>query len=221
MAIPLLPNARVSSFDASRSSSGTSAGSISTIVVSAPRSRKYEANSQPTAPPPTTMTLRGLNVPVTMSSLLTMIWPSVSSPGILRTLEPVAITMSRAIRRRVSPVGAPASSKICTSTVVSSMNVARPAMSSTPFFLKSDLRPACMRLTMRSRRAATVPVLTPVAGLISMPKSAALPILARRSPVSSIALAGIQPQWRQVPPTFACSMSVTVRPSCAARNAAA
>jgi hypothetical protein len=40
MVMPRLVKARASSFDASQSSSGTSAGNISTMVVSAPMSRK-------------------------------------------------------------------------------------------------------------------------------------------------------------------------------------
>jgi hypothetical protein len=51
------------------------------------------------------------------------------------------------------------------------------------------------------------------------PKSAASCADSATSAVCSTAFVGMQPQWRQVPPTFARSTSATSRPSCAARSA--
>ena len=47
-----------------------------------------------------------------------------------------------------------------------------------------------------------------------------LALLSSRSADSSIALVGIQPRWRQVPPILCWSTRATRSPSCAARNAA-
>ena len=49
-----MPNCLASSFDASASSIGISAGSISMIVTSEPKRSKIDANSQPMIPPPRT-----------------------------------------------------------------------------------------------------------------------------------------------------------------------
>ena len=58
--IPRLRKARSSCLDAHSSSSGTSRGSASTIVTSAPNDAHTLANSTPITPPPSTTTLAGM-----------------------------------------------------------------------------------------------------------------------------------------------------------------
>ena len=80
-AIPRLRNARSSALDDASSSSGTSRGSASMMVTSAPKLRQTLANSQPITPPPSTITEAGTRSSRSASSEVRMRWPSMSRPG--------------------------------------------------------------------------------------------------------------------------------------------
>ncbi len=74
------------------SSSGSSCGSISTIVTSAPNDRHTLANSTPITPPPRMITEPGTRSSRSASSEVITRSPSMSSPGRLRGTDPVAST---------------------------------------------------------------------------------------------------------------------------------
>ncbi len=59
-AIFRLRNARSRAFEQDSSSAGTSRGSASMMVTSAPKDFHTEANSTPMTPPPSTITLAGM-----------------------------------------------------------------------------------------------------------------------------------------------------------------
>ena len=59
--MPRFLNSRSSSFEISSSSTGTTRGSISRMVTSAPKLLKMDANSTPTAPDPITTSDFGIS----------------------------------------------------------------------------------------------------------------------------------------------------------------
>ncbi len=83
-AMPRLRNARSSAFDDASSSVGTSRGSASTMVTSAPKLRQTLANSQPMTPPPSTTTDAGTDSSRSACSEVMTRSPSTSRPGRLR-----------------------------------------------------------------------------------------------------------------------------------------
>ena len=91
--MPRRRNARCSSFALDSSSSGSSWGSISTIVTSAPKERHTLANSTPMTPPPRMITELGTRPYRSASSLEITRSPSMSRPGRLFGTDPVASTM--------------------------------------------------------------------------------------------------------------------------------
>ena len=114
-----------------------------------------EANSDPTAPAPITMTLAGIVSMRRTSSEVTMRFPSGTIPGRDFTREPVARMTSVALSRRSPPApGVPSSPARRTRTLVAPSSRPRPWTHVTPFFLTSDMTPFHMRLTTMSRRFA-------------------------------------------------------------------
>src|SRR5664280_2332002 len=90
MPMPRLRNARSTSFEEDSSSSGTTCGSASMIVTSAPNERQTEANSQPIAPAPRMATEAGTRSSRSASlESITRSW-SISSPGSDMGCDPVA-----------------------------------------------------------------------------------------------------------------------------------
>ena len=75
-------------------------------------------------------------------------------------------------------------------------------------------------LTTRSLRSRIFSRLKLTAPDTSMPKLAACRTCSSLSAVATSVLVGMQPQFRQVPPTSAASMTVTCAPCWAARIAA-
>ncbi len=220
--MPRLVRERSISLLTSRSSSGRIADRYSSSVTWAPRSWNIEANSTPTAPAPITMMLAGIVVERRMSSEVTIRTPSGMMPGRDLTRDPVARTTSVAWRSRSPPApGVPSSPASWTRTFVAPSRRPRPWIQVTLFFLTSEPRPFHMRFTTMSRRWPTFAKSTVVGPAIPMPKSAALWMRSLRAADSSIALVGMQPRWRQVPPILSSSTRATLRPSCAPRKAAA
>ena len=153
--IPRRLNDRSSSLLTSRSSSGTIAGRYSSTVTVEPRSWYIDANSTPTAPAPTTMTLPGSVSIFRTSSEVTIRLPSGSIPGSDFTREPVARMMSVALSTR-SPLapGVPSSPAIWTRTLCAPSSLPRPWIHVTSYFLTSVWTPFHMRVTTWSRRFA-------------------------------------------------------------------
>ncbi len=98
-AILRLRKARSSTLLAASSSAGTSRGSASTIVTSAPKDFQTLANSTPITPPPSTTTLSGTQSIVSAWSEVTT-RPPMSRPGSERAYEPVARTTFLPVRVR-------------------------------------------------------------------------------------------------------------------------
>ena len=135
-----------------------------------------------------------------MSSLVTMRSPSGSRPGRLLTRRPGREDRVLRGSSTRSPVGWSSSSMVATRTVVAPSSVAVPRMYSTLFFVTRRIRPLCSRSTTWSRRSAMATG-SPVA-LRRRRCRTGRPCRMRssRSADSSIALVGMQPTWRHVPP---------------------
>ena len=219
--MPRRSKVRWSATDTSRSSSGTIAGRYSTSVTATPRSWNADANSAPTAPAPTMTMLDGSSVMRSTSSEVMTRLPSGTIPGSDLTREPVARITSVAVRTRSPPVpGVPSAPWSATRTRPGPSRRPRPATHSTPFLPTRLLRPVHMRRTTGpcSRpRPRSRPRRRSRARRGRLPPSR---ILCARPADSRIALVGMQPRWRQVPPILSASTSATLRPSWAARNAA-
>ena len=180
------------------------------------------ANSEPTAPAPITMTLAGIVSERRTSSLVTIRLPSRTRPGRLFTREPVASTTSVPLSTRSPPApGVPSSPASCTRTLVPPSSRPRPAIQVTSFFLTRLPTPFHIRVTIWSRRLAICAKSTSAAAGSRRPKSPAWRMRSATAADSSIALVGMQPRCRHVPPILSSSTRATRRPSWAPRNAAA
>ncbi len=139
MPMPRLRNARSTSFEEDSSSSGTTCGSASMIVTSAPNERQTEANSQPIAPAPRMATEAGTRSSRSASlESITRSW-SISSPGSDMGCDPVA---SRTCR--------PSMVRSPTCTVVGEVSRPSPATTSICRDFTSPCRPLYSRLTTLS-----------------------------------------------------------------------
>ena len=121
----------------------TPPGSISSSVVSTPRSAKTEANSHPTTPPPITATRwPSAGRLVAWSELMTRS-PSNSKPGSDRGSEPVAMITPRLPTRTVP------------STATAPSGVSRPCPLTTVTFRLASrpVRPRASRSTMPDLRS--------------------------------------------------------------------
>ena len=96
---------RCSSADTASSSSGTIRGSSSISVTWLPKRLKIDANSTPTAPLPMIAIDFGTAARWIASSLVMMRLRSISMPGTLRAVDPVATTIS--LRLDASAAGRP------------------------------------------------------------------------------------------------------------------
>ena len=194
--MPCFLNDRSSSAETASSSPGTSRGSSSMSVTSLPNRRKIDANSTPTAPLPMIAIDFGISFRPIASSLVMMRLRSSSMPGTLRACEPVATMISLvAVSVCLSP------SVISTLSLPASRP--EPLIQSILFLRNSSSTPPVSDLTILSLRACTWPM--------SMRRSVASPIVSPHSfqfcatfnawACSSSALVGMQPQFRQVPPS--------------------
>ena len=132
--MPRLRNARSSAADEAASSGGTSRGSASTIVTSAPKLRQTLANSHPMTPPPSTMAEPGTRSRRSASSDVSTWVPSISMPGSSRGAEPVASTTLR-------PVSVTVPSAPSTVTCFGPVSVPRPSTTRMPRLLIRPVRP--------------------------------------------------------------------------------
>ena len=157
----------------------------------------------------------GISLRLIASSLVMMRLRSISMPGTLRGVEPVATMISL---RAASVCFCP--SVISTLPLPASRPL--PLIQSILFFLNNSSMPPVSPLTILSLRAWTCAMSTPIAAWpIVSPHSFHSCAIFRACACSSSALVGMQPQLRHVPPrTGARSTTAVLRPSCAARIAA-
>lgn len=203
-----------SCFCSTRTSSGSSCSSsaccCSTMVTWLPRSLKICANSTPITPPPITSTLAGNRVQPSAPSLVTT--PGRSIPGNRGSTgsDPVAIT------KRSPRSSSPVSRNL---TVRGSRNSAVPAAKRIRLRLTSVCTPCTSCATAWSFLAATAAKSTRrLVGSRPNMRQACAP--RTMCAWCSRLLVGMQPRFRQVPPTSPLSTSVTAMPSRAARMAA-
>ena len=168
------------------------------------------------------MTLAGIASERSTSSLVTIRVPSGTMPGSDLTREPVASTTSVPLSTRSPPApGVPSSPARLTRTLVGPSSLPRPWIQVTSFFLTRLPTPFHIRVTIWSRRFAICAKSTSAAPGSRSPKSPAWRIRSASPADSSIALVGMQPRWRHVPPILSSSTRATRRPSWAPRKAAA
>ena len=203
------------------SSPGSSWSSISTTVTWLPRRLKTLANSQPITPPPTMARLAGTSS-MRSSSSLVMTRGSDQSKRPMRTgSEPLA-------RITASPSSSPPSSSTVPSGRVAPgararrpgpASVACPATTCTLRALSRWATPSRSCVVAASLRAMKAAKSSPTSPTCT-PYSAARRASCRRAAPATIALVGMQPRLRQVPPISRASTTVTSAPSWAARPAA-
>ena len=212
--IPCLVSERWKAVATSASTPGVMRSRYSTASTSAPSRRQTEPSSSPMMPAPMTISFLGTcgmaSAPVEST---TRFW-STSTPGTREGSEPVAITMFL-----VSSVRSDPSSALTVTLPGPSMRPS-PWTHSALFFLNRNsmplvsavtLSPFCLCIWSRSSSGSTL-----------MP-SEAKPVLAsaNSSEACSSALDGMQPTFRQVPPSVPrFSTQATLSPSWPARMAA-
>ena len=193
----------------SLSTPGTSPGSISRIMTSAPRAIRNWANSTPMTPPPMTTTLRG-RVFMARTWLESMTpGPSIPSMGIRPGTEPVAI-------RTASPWTFSPVSLIC--RVFASTKDAVPWMTFTFFAFSRVPTPLLSCATTAFLRAMTAPKSTSKPLHFTPKVSDSLIVRTTQADCRSN-LVGMHPQLRHVPPRASFSIRVTSAPMRAARMA--
>jgi hypothetical protein len=190
-------------------------GATSISVTLVPKALKTSANSQPTAPAPTTAIVLGACSSTSTSSddrtsFLSSASPTCGSP---RTREPVATDdrLPRVVLLALAVGAREADGARATSLAV-------PLRWVTLFFFIRNSTPFefCV-LTARDRFMA-VPYSNATSPTV-MPKSLAWRILLASDALSRSALAGMHPHRTQVPPRASRSMMAVERPSWAQRMA--
>ena len=162
--ILLFLKTRSSSFETSSSSTGTSRGSISKMLTSAPNRLNMEANSTPTAPAPMIISDFGTACRFRISMFVRIESASGCSPGSMRASEPVAIRMFL-----VSSSCVPLS--VVTSTLPGPLITPKPLIHSTLFFFIRNSTPLACFCTMPFLRSMTFGKLRVGAEMV-MPSSA-------------------------------------------------
>ena len=109
-------------------------------------------------------------------------------------------------------------SAVATATCVASTRRALPITSSTPWFLSRPATPPVSLATMPAFHSTSL-VTSSFTPSAVMPMAEAWPILCIRLPAAISALDGMQPTFRQVPPTNSFSTTTTCWPSWARRMA--
>ena len=181
-------------------------------MVSEPTSVKTDANSEPITPPPMTATRSGRMPLRVLWSEVTIRSPSGSKPGMLRGTEPVEMITARP--RRVCPSTSTAPSAVsrpCPATTVTLRRLSR--VDRPPTSLSTTPVVRCSTRDQSGRK--------PPSPCGMMPKSAAWLAVRYTSAVCSSALAGMQPRFRQVPPTVSRSTMAIFSPAEAPYSAAA
>jgi hypothetical protein len=213
--MPRFLNDFATSAEHSASSSGRMEGATSISVTLVPKALKTSANSQPTAPAPTTAIVLGACSSTSTSSDESTTFLSSASPacGSPRTRDPVATTTAFLASCFSALPSAPV-----TLTVRGATSFAVPLRWATLFFFIRNSTPFefCV-LTARDRFMA-VPYSNETSPTV-MPKSLAWRILLASAALSRSALAGMHPQRTQVPPRASRSMMAVERPSWAQRMA--
>ena len=212
--IPRLVKRRVSSLLMSGSSSGTMRSMNSTSRTSAPRSPYRLAHSTPMAPAPMIVTdFGGGSRRRASSESMIRSWSTLRS-GRWRGALPVARMRSVALASR-SPDSPP-----LTLTLVGPVRTPLPRSTVTAFFFMRNSTPRTCLSTTASRRLPRLAGSRPMPSALVSPNSPPSSLTrCKRSAVSSSALDGMQPRFRQVPPSLSRSTMATFMPSWAARMA--
>ena len=186
----------------------------STTVISDPSLASAHPNSRPMYPPPTIATLFGnessSNAPVEDS----MNSSSHGMNGKSMWLEPVAMmTFSASIFTPSPPVS--------TVQLLGPSKLAQPLIKSAPAALRSPSTPLFSLSTMESFHATSPFMSTSASPLTDRPmcppSEECWRSASNLSAACMIALLGIQPLIRQVPPALSPSTTIVSRPSCAER----
>ncbi|MNY03156.1 hypothetical protein D3C86_1357610 [compost metagenome] len=212
---PCLLRERCRVLPASMSTPGQIRSRNSTTVTCAPRRRQTEPSSRPITPAPITTRCLGTSLRARAPVESRMRLLSMSTPGRGMGSEPVAMMMSLAI----SSVLPPALS--VTVTLPGPSMWPQPLIQSTLFLRKRNSMPLVNPVTLSSFCVIIRARLR--LGLTSIPRLAnSAPMAASySSEACSNALDGMQPTFRQVPPSVARpSTQAAFRPSCPARIAA-
>src|SRR5690606_21820419 len=217
------PCSLVKIFQASRetdsSAAGRNSGKASSTVTAAPSRRHTLPSSRPITPAPMTPSFCGTVLKSSAPTLSHTSSLSISTPGRVRGLEPVAITTCFAC------TALPATSN-CQPCSLCFTSRPWPCSQLTLFFLNRNSIPPVILLTIASLRAIILGT-SMLAPLTSMPCRAS-PLLtwSYSSEDCSSALAGLHPTLRQVPPSTGlpaglrhASTQAVLNPSCAARIA--
>jgi len=164
----------------------------------------------PTAPAPTITMDFGIRSSLTAWSLLITASPSMARPGSDLGCDPLATT--RFLARTVVPLP-------FTVTWSAASITPSPLKTVTLFFLSRNSTPrqswvttASLRLSTWGQSISGWPTLRP------RPPAALFMVYASSDECRND-LVGMQPRWRQVPPTFSFSMTATLSPSWAPRIA--
>ena len=178
-----------------------------------PSAAKKLANSQPMTPPPSTAMRFGCAGRARASRLVMTRVPSSVKPGGSHESAPVASRTCFAASSTAAPSG------WSTATRPGEASRAVPRTISTPRPWSRVFTPPVSCFTTLSLRASIQSQRT-VGAATSMPKSFAWRICSSRCAETIHALVGMQPQFRQVPPSSSFSTTALRRPSWAARMAA-
>ena len=217
--MPRLLSARTSKVRTSSSNGARIVGSISTIVTGAPKPLNMQASSTPITPPPTQMIPSGSFGRCQQVSLLITFRPSTPGNGGMNGTEPVARMILSALNCCVEP-SLLARSPLVTVTVREASTLPSPSKTSMWLpFIKVPMPPV-MRLTTLWVNATTLLMFTFGGCESSMPRSPIDSTVCITSAMWSIALEGMHPTLRQVPPRYCFSTMAVFAPSCAARMAA-
>ena len=214
MVMSRLPRIRTSKRRTSSSTGARTLGNISTTVTFEPMALNMQASSMPITPPPTQMILSGVLGKSQQVSLLMTLFPSIPGNGGMSGIEPVARMILSALNCCSDP------SFMATVTVCEASTVPRPSYTSTLLPFMRTPTPLVMRLTTLSLKATALRM-SKVGGCGKwIPRSSYDSMLCMISAMCNIALDGMQPTLRQVPPRYCFSTIATFAPSCAARTAA-
>ncbi len=218
MSMPRFLKTRVSSFEISSSSTGTTRGRNSRIVTSAPKLRKMDANSTPTAPAPITISDFGGWGRARISMLVRM-RSSAVSPGNNFASDPIASITFFAFTLLLAPFVS--TSTVCTPSFAGPVILPKPGITVTLFFFIRNSRPLTCLVMMPLLRFCTASQSSVGVPMLAMPSSAACFRWSQISALKSRALVGMQPTCRQVPPSLGlASRSATFSPYSAPRMAA-
>ncbi len=228
MRSPWRANCFHASLRTASSAAARNSGMASRIVTSAPRRRHTEPSSSPITPAPITPRRFGTSASDSAPTLSQTSRLSIGAKGSVRGREPVATMTCAAASRCVSSLlPGPGPTAICQASPSRPTKRPKPWIQSILFLRNRNSMPRVIFCTIDVLRACIRPISMRTSAH-SIPCAAySLPACSKASLEASSALDGMQPTFRQVPPSTGLSsslrqpsMQATCMPSCAARMAA-